>query len=268
MVPHAANSAYPPQPSRGVGQSGGARHQIAGSVPASFYVTKSLSNPAYPDAYFPEGARRYPKHGVVQSYTTANKPPAKKRHVASNIVFVVCLVLVCAAIVGAKIFASGGTPISFAGYSAAIVASSSMESVYPKGTLVITHTTDPTSLREGDDITYLTATGTSITHRIVDVYADETDPIKRVFRTQGVMNQTPDEILVSPENIVGKVVASSAIAGAVIQLVREWWMVGVGWVISVALLVFAISCITDRKARTRKDAYQAYMPLKGGGAIR
>lgn len=170
----------------------------------------------------------------------------RTRRIVLNVIFVVVVASICVAIVGVKFLTTGeqgkGAPISIAGYSVAVIASDSMSNTYPKGTLVVSKQVDAKDLKEGDDITFLTPTKTSITHRIVGVYRSEDDNQNYLFQTQGTMNGTPDEVKVSPENIVGKVVFSSAALGWLIECIKAFWPVIVLWI----ALTFAVVTVVSK----------------------
>lgn len=138
-------------------------------------------------------------------------------------------------IVGTVILTGSGEqgPRSFAGFTAQTVLTSSMEDVYPKGALVISRRTDPSSLEIGDDITFMTSETTTVTHRIIGIVENYADTGQRAFQTQGVMNQTPDSQLVPAVNVVGKVVFHSLAAGKAVDFLKGSW----------PLLLFFSSCL-------------------------
>lgn len=73
--------------------------------------------------------------------------------------------------------------------------------------VVVTVKTDPTNIKEGDVITFISTStlgeGLTITHRVKSVIKTDGD-IK--FRTQGDNNPIPDSALASSSNVLGKVV--------------------------------------------------------------
>lgn len=142
---------------------------------------------------------------------------------------------------------SGGAPVSFAGYTAQIVLTSSMEEVIPKGSLVISKQVDPSTLQIGDDITYLVSQTTTITHRIIGITERYEDTGQRVFQTQGVMNDAPDKELVPAGNVIGKVVFHSMALGQAANFVSN------NWPILIFLLVLLIVFIKVMQRILRKD---------------
>ena len=83
------------------------------------------------------------------------------------------------------------------------VLSSSMEPDYKTGSLIyVKKDVDAYNLEVGTDITYALASGTTATHRIVEVFIDE-DTGEKMYRTQGIANENPDATPVHPRNIIG-----------------------------------------------------------------
>lgn len=94
---------------------------------------------------------------------------------------------------------------SFGGYLPMIVLTDSMYPTIEKGDLVVDHTVDPTTLKEGDIISYFDPESQSgdaiVTHRINRVVVDE--EIGLSFETKGDFNNGVDKILVPADKVVG-----------------------------------------------------------------
>lgn len=89
------------------------------------------------------------------------------------------------------------------GYKPMMVLTESMEDYILAGDLIIVQEIDPTTLKEGDVITFFDPTGngtTTVTHRIIEVINDS-DGL--MFRTQGDNNNTPDREAVEADAVVG-----------------------------------------------------------------
>lgn len=86
------------------------------------------------------------------------------------------------------------------GVKPAIVLSGSMEPAIHTGDLIFIHETEPSVLRKGDVICYLTS-GKAVTHRIMDITAGE-DGLPR-YVTQGDANNTADRLAVTAGQIEG-----------------------------------------------------------------
>ena len=108
-------------------------------------------------------------------------------------------------IITAKIYASKGekyTPY----FSLYTIISPSMEpNIKVYDVILNTRVDDPSKLKEGDVITFISSgnlsNGMTITHRIIEVI-EAKDGLR--FRTKGDNNQTPDGATVIPSNILGK----------------------------------------------------------------
>lgn len=98
-----------------------------------------------------------------------------------------------------------------------VVASPSMGTAAPVGTLLWVRPVDPSSLRVGDLITFRPpGHSTTYSHRILAITADG-------IRTKGAIT-APDPWTLHPSDVVGRVVA-------------RWW--GVGWVVRAAPILMA-----------------------------
>lgn len=146
----------------------------------------------------------------------------KKNGWIGEVLFYVVLVLLVLSVAVIKINGSG-SPVSFAGYTAQIVLTGSMEEVIPKGSLVISKRVDPASLQIGDDIIYMANQTTTVTHRIVGITEKYENTGQRAFQTQGVMNDEPDKLPVPAANVVGKVVFYSPALGQIANFVSKNW---------------------------------------------
>lgn len=83
--------------------------------------------------------------------------------------------------------------------------SSSMESVIPKGSILMTRKVPPEKLVAGDIITFNNANGKSVTHEIevvIPIYKDG----QPGYWTKGTNNSSIDKISVSYKDVCGKVI--------------------------------------------------------------
>lgn len=164
------------------------------------------------------------------------KGQKKKKSMVGDLLFYGVL---AALIVGAVLLTGNGGqgPRIFAGFTAQTVLTSSMESVYPKGALVVSRRVDPNALEIGDDITFMASETTTITHRIIGIVENYADTGQRAFQTQGVMNQAPDSQLVPAVNVVGKVVFHSYAAGKAVDFLKGTWPLLLFFLVLLAVLV-------------------------------
>ena len=90
-----------------------------------------------------------------------------------------------------------------AGYKPMMVLTDSMEDYILAGDIIIVKEVDPTSLNDGDVITFFDPVGngtSTVTHRIIDIIEDENG---LWFQTQGDNNNTPDKEFVEAEAVIG-----------------------------------------------------------------
>ncbi len=173
---------------------------------------------------------------IAGGEAVAEAPQKKKYAWIGEVVFYLFLVLLIASAVLIK-SNSGGRPITIAGYSAFTVLTSSMESEYPRGSLVVTKDVDPNSLIIGDDITFMVSETTSVTHRIIGIQENFQSTGQRGFETKGVMNPEPDKEIVAATNVVGKVVYSSKVIGIIGSFISKNWP----FLAFAAVIIFGLS---------------------------
>jgi len=99
---------------------------------------------------------------------------------------------------------------SFGPFAYNTVLTSSMKSVYPKGSLVTSWAVRPgeplqSGLDKGNDIVLIREDGMVIVHRIIEIMDNYEDSGQRGFRTQGVDNPTQDDWVTYEGNVIGRV---------------------------------------------------------------
>ena len=107
-------------------------------------------------------------------------------------------------------------------YSPLYVETSSMESVIPRGSLIITKNVDPKSLQIGDDITFFDSEGTRdmVTHRIVRIIPNfERQGL--AFEAKGVDNFRVDEHKVLADNVLGRVIIVMPTIGILFSYIKD-----------------------------------------------
>lgn len=189
--------------------------------------------------------------GALSRSPNIQEEPEKSRkskvmNVIGNILFYLVIIGIIAGAFLVK-SSSGGRPTMIAGFSAFRVLSSSMEDVYPKGSLIITKSVEPNELKVGDDITFMVSETSSITHRIISITQNYAGTGKPGFETQGVMNEKPDKDMVAAANIVGKVVFCSKFLGDLAIFVKD------NWPIMIFAVVVLIALITFLKWNARRE---------------
>lgn len=179
------------------------------------------------------------------------KPKEKKKgnkavSIISNILFYTVIVAI---VLGAFLLrsTSKGEPFMIAGISAANVLTSSMEDVYPRGSLIITKQIDAKELKIGDDITFMVSEDSSITHRIIGITENYQGTGQRAFETKGTKNPNPDKEMVAAANVVGKVIFHSKVLGDFANFVKA------NWPILIFALIVLIGLISFLKWNAKKS---------------
>lgn len=102
-----------------------------------------------------------------------------------------------------------------------VVLSGSMEPTYHVGSLIYVKSVDYKELTVGDPITYMLDQDTVVTHRIIEVVADEEDPDTIRYFTQGDANDTPDATVVHYRNVIGKPIFTIPYVGYVSNFIQK-----------------------------------------------
>jgi signal peptidase len=110
-------------------------------------------------------------------------------HRASNIIFVLVMVVTSLFMVGAF------------SYQPQVIMSNSMVPVFSRGAMVIVEKVDAMDVQVGDIIQYR-GSDRMITHRVIGIDAADDGSGERVFTTQGDNNPSPDP-LVKPSQVIG-----------------------------------------------------------------
>ena len=118
---------------------------------------------------------------------------------------------------------------SIVGRSFYEVTTTSMQSVYPKGSLVFVKDIDPNALVVGDDIAFTNEDSEIIISRIIEIKEEIGETNNQVFVTLGVNEQDGDSEEVLANKVIGKATSGIPMAGAILN-----------WIGSNLLLVFVI----------------------------
>lgn len=135
-----------------------------------------------------------------------------------------------------------GIPNNIAGYSFMTVLSGSMQRDIPRGALIITQQVDPQTIEIGDDITYITQAGMTVTHRVIGIDENLGGSRRRGFQTQGIENPFPDEEIVYAPNVIGRVIFVNLIMGQIIQFLQQS-------IIFVLVFIFLLVCFMEVSKR-------------------
>ena len=163
-------------------------------------------------------------------------------------ILVVIVVVLALLLVGAR----------FIGLNVYTVLSGSMEPTYHVGSLIYVKDIDTDELKAGDVITYMLDEDTIVTHRIVDVIPDETDPSIIRFQTKGDANDSVDGSLVHYKNVIGTPVFSIPKLGYLANYIQKppgrYIAISAGAII--LLLVFLPDLFSDDDKSEKKKKKQ------------
>ena len=161
----------------------------------------------------------------------------KKGAIIADAIFYMALVAIIVVII--TFSKSNIEGLEIAGYRPFEVLTSSMKSVYPRGSIIIVKETLPKELTVGDDITFIRSDNSIVTHRIIEIKENHEGTRQRGFVTKGVDNDTADAEIVIESNVIGKVVKSFPKIGIILSLISENPLIVV--IFFAALLGFSFS---------------------------
>jgi signal peptidase len=123
------------------------------------------------------------------------------------------------------------------GWRVGSVVSGSMEPDIGVGQLVVTRPVEPNTIKSGDVIAFrsLSDPDTIITHRVMST-VDTGDGVS--FQTKGDANRSPDELLVPPDNVEGRVALHLPYLGYLISYAQAHF----GFVTFLSITLFILVC--------------------------
>lgn len=130
------------------------------------------------------------------------------------------------------------------------VATTSMQSVYPKGSLVFVEEIEPSQLMVGDDIVFRNGVNERMTSRITAIEDNYKDTGERAFETAGIDKKNDNSKEVLADKVVGKVTGSIPIVGGILT-----WISGNIWIVFVifGLLIVVSICTKILEGKRRKS---------------
>jgi signal peptidase len=185
--------------------------------------------------------------------TTISKQSPKGKPIKTAIFYTLLISAVLLAFFYSGSKGSGKTFGPFAYYT---VLTTSMQDVYPQGSLVTSWAVKPNEplqagLESGSDIIFAKDDQTIVVHRIVEIMEDYEESGYRAFRTQGVNNPNPDTWITYEGNVIGRVTWHLPYAGNTLAMIAENLL----WVIAgVVLLAFIATLL---KVVFKKDPAKA-----------
>ena len=195
-----------------------------------------MARPAVPEGTAPSAVS--PSPAKAQSPPAAARAaPERRAGIGSRIGSVLYYLFLAALLIGVLLYSRSGSNSSFFGYRYYNVLTTSMQSVYPRGSMVFVRMTDPKNIRVGDDITFYRDPKTIITHRVIEVIPDLDGEGTPGFRTKGVDNVLPDQDPVLGANVVGTVSLSCPLLGDLFSYIRErFWLVALMMILLTATI--------------------------------
>lgn len=147
--------------------------------------------------------------------------------------------------------------LSFFNYRLFSVVSQSMTPVYDIGDVLIAKEKDPSTIKEGDVVSYLGTTGSFankvITHRVVNI--EKREDGKYYYRTKGDANLVEDPIVME-DQLYGVVVYKSILLSLVYRIVGT--QIGFFMFIIIPIMIIIgsemISTLLDKEEDRRKKA--------------
>ncbi len=126
-------------------------------------------------------------------------------------------------------------------YGAYVIVSPSMVPTIKVQDAVVVKNVPPEKLRKGDIITFISTdsryAGLTVTHRIIDI--EKSEDGKFLFRTKGDNNNTPDDALVTQDNIDGRVFLKIPKIGYLQYFLSQSY----GWIICIVLPCLAVIAV-------------------------
>ena len=172
--------------------------------------------------------------------------------ISISILDIVFYIVLIAMVVGAIIFSREalGTR-TIGGRHFYEVTTTSMQSVYPQGSIVFVRDIEPNALMVGDDITFQNEDNEIIISRIIEIREEPDETNNQVFVTAGVDELAENSELVPANKVTGKVAGSIPFAGVIFNWVGNNLWISFA-VLGVILLVTLCVKIFGRKDKSMK----------------
>lgn len=148
----------------------------------------------------------------------------KAKIIISKIINAICIAVIAVALfVLVSVFFTRSDQVpNVCGFSFFRVVTGSMEPELETDSLIVVKRTDPSLIKEGDIITFYAnengISGVVNTHRVVSI-TQEGDTL--YFETKGDANALSDKELTNEGNVIGVVVAKSALFGRIARLISN-----------------------------------------------
>jgi len=178
------------------------------------------------------------------------KTPKKGSLIKSMIFYSMLIIIVAFAVFWSN---SSDAGKRFGSFAYNTVLTSSMQSVYPQGSLVTSWAVKPgeqlkAGLADGDDIVFVTETGKMIVHRIIEIMGNYEDSGMRAFRTQGVENSAPDSFVTYEGNVIGRVVWHVPYVGGILAIISENIFLFIAGITAVCIVISLVKIALSNNA--------------------
>jgi len=205
--------------------------------------------------------------GPAETQAPANREEPKSAiwRSISNMAFYAALVAI---VVGAVVFGGkAGGRTQFFGFSYYEVLTGSMESMIPRGSLVVARQVPSGQIKTGDVITFLRSDEESVTHQVIDIVPDFNGSGALGFQTKGTDNLEPDPDIVAAANVLGVVKLHVPVLGFTLRWVSD----NMKYVFILFILIILISIAVrvfwgERKSERAQQSDQdcGHIKFKGG----
>ena len=195
----------------------------------------------------------------------AAKQPPKGAAIKSAIYYLVLVILVLLVLFYSQKDEENPSR-TFGPFAYHTVLTKSMQSVYPKGSLILSWDigTAPISdlkagLADGTDIVFMNPDKDVIVHRIIEIYDEYEDMgLGRGFVTQGTNNPRPDvwsdgtTVTLEPR-VIGRVIYCIPYAGDILAFIGENVKLFIGGIAIIFVLSMLIKIIISKDTNTQKE---------------
>lgn len=181
-----------------------------------------------------------------------DEAPRRRRSILKRIISVSKIAITATVAVLALVLAG----VKIFGIKTFTVLSGSMEPEYPVGSMIYVRPKDYKDLKVGDVISYVAnSEKTVVTHRIVDIKVDETDPEVLRFKTKGDANSAADSNLVHYKNVIGTPVVVIPYLGYFAHVIQQPPGIYIALVVGTLLLAWAFlpGTLEERRKTARKS---------------
>lgn len=192
----------------------------------------------------------------LKEVESAEKPT--QGAMARNIIFYG--VLICIVIFAFFSNTDGSGAKRFGPFSYNTVLTTSMQSVYPQGSLILSWAVGQNEplyagLENGSDIVFVRDNDQVVVHRIVNIYENYDGSGQRAFNTQGVDNPSPDSWITFEGNVLGKVIFCVPYLGTILLLIGDnvLWIIGAIVLATLALTLWKVAFSKDSDEKTEPE---------------